>query len=243
MRLFLGFLSPSRRIVGLPLLTIRVDALTQPVQRQRRLLRLALPTERIKALARSIEFVRALGELLPVRGELALQRIILSLQIGDLAPKISGLMLQRVAHGRLLAGVWGWLPLGLALCDSRPAVRHQALQFIILALQIGDLALERVTRSLPLLLLCDIRDRRTLLLKLQLLLELRDQTLKFVVQFTVLTLQIVRLRRVGRSPLSVIARGRALRLALRELLADLCHQILEVTDLVPQIGSPIVGYR
>ena len=161
MRLFLGFLSPSRRIVGLPLLTIRVDALTQPVQRQRRLLRLALPTERIKALARSIEFVRALGELLPVRGELALQRIILSLQIGDLAPKISGLMLQRVARGRLLAGVWGWLPLGLALCDSRPAVRHQALQFIVLALQIGDLALERVTRSLPLLLLCDIRDRRT----------------------------------------------------------------------------------
>ena len=93
MLLLRGLLSCSRRIVGLPLLSICVDALTQPVQRQRRLLRLALPTERIKALAqvvrlssRHIEFVGALGQLLPVRGQLALQGGILTLQIGNLAP-------------------------------------------------------------------------------------------------------------------------------------------------------------
>jgi len=63
------------------------------LSRQCCLLRLALPTERIKALAqvvrlssRHIEFVGALGQLLPVRGQLALQGGILTLQIGNLAP-------------------------------------------------------------------------------------------------------------------------------------------------------------
>ena len=236
------------------MLLVCVEALAQPVQRQRRLLRLTLPTERIKALARvvrlglhQIELMGALGELLPVRSELALQGIILSLQIGNLALQISGLMLGRVA--RNLTGVWGSIlascrrTFGRRLRDSRPAVRHQALQLVVLSLQIGDLVLECVTRRLPLLLLCDVGDGRGLHLKLQLLPELRDQSLKFVVQFAVLTLHIVRLRCVGRSLLTASGLGRALRLALRKLLVDLCHQILEVADLVPQIGSAIVGYR
>jgi len=91
-------------------------------------------------------------------------------------------MLRRIARGLLLAGVrgtigaGGWRPLGLTLCDSRAAVCHQALQFVVLALQISDLMLERFTRRLPLLLLRGVHDRRALFLKLQLLLELRDQT-------------------------------------------------------------------
>jgi hypothetical protein len=104
------------------------------------------------------------------------------------------MLVERVARGLLLAGVRGavgasgWRAIGLALRDSRPTVCHQALHFVVLAMQIGNLVPERVTRRLPLLLLRDVCDRRALLLKLQLLLELRDQSLKFLMQFAVLTL-------------------------------------------------------
>ena len=69
---------------------------------------------------------------------------------------------------------------------------------------------------MPLLLLRNVRGRRGLHLKFQLLLEQRDHFVKFVVQFAV-------------SPLA----HRPLRVAVRKLLFDLCDQILQVVGLSP----------
>ena len=89
-----------------------------------------------------------------------------------------------------------------ALRKLLPVCGELALKFVVLSLQIGDLVIESVTRRMPLLLLRNVRGRRGLHLKFQLLLEQRDHFVKFVVQFAV-------------SPLHIGAEGRGAQAAVR----------------------------
>jgi hypothetical protein len=69
---------------------------------------------------------------------------------------------------------------------------------------------------------------------LQLVLELRDQTCQFAMEFAVLSLEISRTLSQGRGLSACVG------LALRQLLLDLRDEALQFADLPLQIGSPMV---
>jgi hypothetical protein len=194
----------------------------------------------VRAGSRRLEVTHALGQFLGLLRklllaicELALQCTILSLQIGNLAPHISGLALNQILHCRLLAQICHRRgPLRIALRRRLSVSPDQLFKHPVLLFQVGEHPLECIARRLPFLLLRSVRGKRTLHLKLQLLFEFCNQALQFTMKFAVPLPQRLLIPRVG---------GRRLPSTLLNLLPDLCDEVLKIANLSPQIIGPMLN--